>query len=114
MMSYEYIQFLNEKIIEYLPHDKVQVGDKYNFRCPICGDSHKSKRKRRGWWYKKSASFFCFNCSTGMSGIRFLEAVSGANYDEIKKEFLKLFAKTHRDMSLSAHYEVPSEEPSLF
>ena len=62
----------------------------------------------------KNSSYYCFNCGTGMSGIKFLEVISGANYEDLKKEFLKLFARSHKDMSLSAHYEIPSEEPSLF
>jgi len=49
-----------------------------------------------------------------MSGIKFLEAISGSNYDEIKKEYLRLFARSHKDMSLSAHYEIPDKEPSIF
>ena len=51
MLSYEYIQFLNEKIVQYLPQPNIQVGDKINFRCPICGDSKKSLTKKRGWVY---------------------------------------------------------------
>jgi len=35
-----------------------------NFRCPICGDSQKSKLKARGWILEKdnSAIFYCHNC----------------------------------------------------
>ena len=40
--SYEYGQFINEKVIERLPINKVRIGNKYNFRCPLCGDSKKS------------------------------------------------------------------------
>lgn len=49
-----------------------------------------------------------------MSGIKFLEAISGQDYDEIKKEYLRLFAKSKQDFSLSSRYDVPDEEPSLF
>jgi transcription elongation factor Elf1 len=36
----------------------------YNFRCPLCGDSAKSKIKCRGYFYVKndSISFYCHNC----------------------------------------------------
>lgn len=114
IQSYEYIQFLNDKILEYLPHDRVKVGDKINFRCPLCGDSHKNSSKKRGWWYKSNASFYCFNCSTGMSGIRFLQTLSGQDYKDIKREFIKLFVKSGLNSNLSAHFEVPNEEPSIF
>lgn len=42
-----------------------------NFRCPICGDSEKHKKKRRGYFYPDSKEnilrFKCHNCSE-MSG----------------------------------------------
>lgn len=114
MLSYEYIQFLNEKVLEYLPHNYVKIGDKLNMRCPICGDSKKSSTKKRGWYYMKNASFYCFNCSTGMSGIKFLEFISGSSYADIRKEYMKLYLKTGQNLSLSANYDIPSEEPSMF
>lgn len=45
-------------------------GDyKYNFRCPICGDSQKNKTKTRGYIYPKSGAlfYFCHNCSASLS-----------------------------------------------
>lgn len=114
MVSYEYGQFINDKVVEHLPYDRIKVGDKYNFRCPLCGDSKKSARKRRGWYYLQTHSYFCFNCSTGMSGIKFLEAISGEDYEDIKREYLKLFARSKQDFSLSSTYQIPSEEPSIF
>lgn len=114
MLSYEYKAFINEKVLEHLPHDRVRVGDKINFRCPLCGDSKKSATKRRGWYYLSTNSYFCFNCGTGMSGIKFLEALSGNSYDEIKHEYLRLFAKSKQDFSLSAAFKAPTEEPSIF
>jgi hypothetical protein len=114
MLSYEYIQFLNEKILEYLPHERVKIGDKINFRCPLCGDSRKSSTKKRGFWYCNTASFFCFNCSTGMSGIKFLQFLSGSDYEDIKREYLRLFIKSGSSISLSAQYDIPKEEPSIF
>lgn len=114
MLCYEYIQFLNEKVLEFLPHNYVKIGDKLNMRCPICGDSKKSSTKKRGWYYMKNASFYCFNCSTGMSGIKFLEFISGNSYADIRKEYMKLYLKTGKSLSLSASYDIPSEEPSVF
>ena len=114
MLSYEYIQFLNEKIIEYLPRERVKIGDKINFRCPLCGDSRKSSTKKRGFWYCNTASFFCFNCSTGMSGIKFLQLLSGSDYEDIKREYLRLFIKSGSNIGLSAQYDIPKEEPSIF
>ena len=117
MLSYEYIQFLNEKIVQYLPQPNVRVGDKINFRCPICGDSRKSSTKKRGWWYMHSASFYCWNCSTSMSGIKFLKLLSGSDYDAIHREYVNIFLKSGLDTSLSSSAWTPSQvddEPSVF
>lgn len=113
-MCYEYVQFLNQKILEYLPPNRVKVGDKINFRCPICGDSRKSSTKKRGWVYLRDSSFYCFNCGTGLPGIKLLEILSGASYQDIKREYVKLFLKSGQDNSLSAAYEQPTDEPSIF
>lgn len=113
MLSYEYIQFLNEKIIDYLPAQKWKHGNRWNFRCPLCGDGVHGKH--RGWWYMKNASYYCFNCGTGMSGIKFLQAVSGKDYTEIQREYVKLFLKSGLNPSLSSDYNIPQEhEQSLF
>ena len=38
-----------------------------------------------------------------MSGIKLLQALSGQDYDDIKREYLKLYAKTGFAQTLSAH-----------
>ena len=49
----------------------------WNFRCPICGDSHKRKDKARGYLYKKKNSFFykCHNCGAGNTFNNFLKTL---------------------------------------
>ena len=41
----------------------------WNFRCPQCGDSQKSKSKARGYVYRKKTDLFfkCHNCGVGQS-----------------------------------------------
>ena len=41
----------------------------WNFRCPQCGDSQKSKSKARGYVYRKKTDLFfkCHNCGIGQS-----------------------------------------------
>ena len=41
----------------------------YNFRCPYCGDSQKSKLKARGFIFLKENKLIykCHNCSKGAS-----------------------------------------------
>ena len=114
MLSYEFIQFLNQKFLEFLPPGYVRVGNKINLRCPLCGDSKKSATKKRGWLYLQNASYYCFNCSTGMSGINFLKAISGNSYEEIKREYTRLFLKSGLSTSLSSVWQKPDDEPSLF
>ena len=63
--------------------------DKWNLRCPICGDSKKSVRKARGWYYLKTNSFYCFNCETSCSGIRLLSVIQNVDETEVRKEFFK-------------------------
>ena len=112
MPSYEYIQFVNEKALEYLPRNRIAIGDKLKFRCPFCGDSKKSAQKMRGFYYLRNSSFYCFNCGMSMSGIKLLEALSGQAYDDIKREYLKLYAKTGFSRSLSA--SPPPAETDIF
>ena len=49
-----------------------------NFRCPICGDSSKSKSKARGYFFAKNNDMFfcCHNCGASHTLYRFLEIVS--------------------------------------
>lgn len=49
----------------------------YNCRCPICGDSEKSKLKSRGYFFHQKDSIFykCHNCSFSSSFQYFLKQV---------------------------------------
>lgn len=114
MLSYEYIQFLNDKILDYLPSTFTKVGNKYNGRCFLCGDSHKSTRKKRGWFYTNNASYYCFNCGQSLSGIKMLEILSGENYETIRKDYTRLFLKSGLNPSLSSTVDIPSDEPTIF
>lgn len=57
---------------------------KANCRCPICGDSQKSKTKARGWILEKDnlALYYCHNCNASMSLRNLLKAVEPALYNE--------------------------------
>lgn len=56
----------------------------WQMRCPICGDSAKSKTKARGYIYRKQNSLFftCHNCSTSKSLKNFLKHVNHSLYEE--------------------------------
>lgn len=114
MKSYEYIQFVDEKAVLYMPQPNYRVGDKINFKCPFCGDSKKLESKRRGFFYLRTGSYYCFNCGISLSGIKFIEALSGSDYHEIRREYVKLFLKSGLSGQLSSYSEKPESEPGLF
>lgn len=55
-----------------------------NLRCPICGDSQKSKAKARGWILEKdnTALYYCHNCGASLSLRNFLKAIDTNLYNE--------------------------------
>lgn len=63
---------------------KSQSPYKANCRCPICGDSQKSKTKARGWILEKdnTALFYCHNCGASLSLRNFLKAVEPALHND--------------------------------
>lgn len=121
MLTYEHIEFLRENILNYLPRPYVNVGGRYNFRCPFCGDSKKSATKKRGWWYAASdCSFYCFNCGTAFTGLKFLEALAGPSaFEDLKRQYLRLFLKSGLGNALSVDFGLKREdgnsaEPNIF
>lgn len=55
-----------------------------NCRCPICGDSQKSKTKARGWILEKdnSALFYCHNCGASLQLRNLLKAIDINLYND--------------------------------
>jgi len=113
-------KFLSLANIEF-----VETPTYLNYRCPICGDSHKNKFKKRGYALKKnaheSAVFVCHNCSYSNSFYSMLQAVDlklASEYlQEIKgnkkKEFmnrkneLDVFTKTEPKKIEEKKLEIP-------
>ena len=62
-----------------------------NFRCPICGDSDRSKNKARGYIYTKASSLFykCHNCGAGLSLPNLIKLVNHSLYDQYTMERYK-------------------------
>jgi len=56
----------------------------YNFRCPLCGDSKKSKTKARGFFYVRGnkISFYCHNCLRSMPLGKFLEEYDAPLFEQ--------------------------------
>jgi len=114
------LKYIQEKYINLLPLENVtKKYDKYNFRCPICGDSKKNHRKRRGWllWNPQynTYTYKCFNCDFSTNLYGFLEAVSPSLLDEYKietrNEKLKSFntEKKSHPKKISFEFEIPQE-----
>ena len=63
----------------------------FNFRCPVCGDSKKSKTKARAYLYRvKNDMFFkCHNCGEGQSLTNFLKFLDNKKYEQYLLERYK-------------------------
>ena len=66
-------------------------ADLYNFRCPICGDSHKNRSKTRGYIYcvKNNTNFKCHNCGASMSFNNFLKHLDPVLHKQYTMEKFK-------------------------
>ena len=101
------------KILEILPYLPLEgLVEKYphwNFRCPICGDSKKSKNKKRGWIRKKESKdeyyFRCFNCGTVLSIPEFVKQVD----EDLYREFFKVDIKQMEKKLKRQKKEIPNE-----
>lgn len=86
------IEFL-KLISPYLPRFHRTGNDVYNFRCPFCGDSAKSKTKSRAYAYPKGnkMAFHCHNCGEPANMHKLISKVDPnlANQYALKSFFAK-------------------------
>jgi len=77
MCSYIDVKYIN-LVSPLLKKFKWKTTKLANCRCPICGDSTKSKTKARGYFFKKNNDFFfkCHNCGAGLNVYNFLERMA--------------------------------------
>jgi transcription elongation factor Elf1 len=68
-LEVKYVLLLSSQLQGFKKRNNV-----YNFRCPICHDSEKSKKKTRGYLISRAgkAWFFCHNCGASMPFEEFL------------------------------------------
>jgi len=90
MSSYIDIKFINE-VSTRLGLFKKKGDYLFNFRCPHCGDSKKSKTKARAYLYRvKNDMFFkCHNCGEGQSLSNFLKFLDPKKYEQYLLERYK-------------------------
>jgi hypothetical protein len=97
---------MDKHIVKEILNGIVEGGVKesngnFNFRCPLCHDSKKSRMKRRGWVLLKEERelFYCFNCGASISFKRMLKEnypTLHARYvrnRDVKEEVLRLGRK---------------------
>lgn len=85
--------FCQDKLMENI-RDISRHSDRWNFRCPICGDSSKSKSIKRGWYYIKTNSTYCWNdgcpaSGSGISILKYLSILTGQSIGELKFDFIR-------------------------
>jgi hypothetical protein len=80
----KYISLLAPKLSQF----KQRGEFLWNFRCPVCGDSHKDKLKSRGYIYKRKEhfGFMCHNCGSTMGLSKFIRYVDPALYNDYQLE----------------------------
>ena len=82
LVDVKYCGILSTRLERY----KVKQSNPYkaNFRCPICGDSQKSKTLCRGWLIEKdtTAMFHCFNCGQSHPLWRLLKLTDVGLYND--------------------------------
>ena len=90
MSSYIDLKFINN-ISSRLGQFKKKTDYLFNFRCPHCGDSQKSKTKARAYLYRvKNDMFFkCHNCGQGQNLANFIKSVDPKLYEQYLLERYK-------------------------
>ena len=88
-MSYVDQKYLN-LVSPMLPLFKKKGDYLWNFRCPYCGDSQKSRTKARGFVFRKKNDLFykCHNCGVGATLGKLIEHVdSNTHKDYIMERY---------------------------
>ena len=82
LVDLKYCGFLSVRLERF----KVKQNSPYkaNFRCPLCGDSQKTKSKTRGWLIEKdnTALYHCFNCGASHPLWRLLKLTDVGMYND--------------------------------
>ena len=103
----KYVNILSSRLSLF----KRKTNGLYNFRCPFCGDSQKSKTKARGYFYQRRTDLFfrCHNCGQSSTFSNFLKQFDGETYKEYALERYKegITGKGHNTPDPKVNYEQP-------
>jgi transcription elongation factor Elf1 len=107
-MSYIDTKYLNI-ISPYLQQFKKKGDNLWNFRCPYCGDSQKSRTKARGFVFRKKNDLFfkCHNCGTGASLGNLIKTLDSKTYKDYIMERYKKGVETRSSPQPEFHFNAP-------
>jgi len=118
-MSYiesKYISLVSSRLDKFSQKSK----DNYNFRCPYCGDSQKTKSKARGYLYsiRDTFNYKCHNCGKSISFKNFLKDIDSTLHDQFviekfknsKEEIYKLKPEIKKEekKNLKKYFNLPT------
>ena len=95
-MSYidsKYLNIIGPQLLKF----KKKGDFLWNFRCPYCGDSQKSRSKARGFVYRKKNDLFykCHNCGIGTTLGKLIEYVGSKIHKDYIMERYRKGVKTN-------------------
>ena len=107
-MSYIDTKYLNI-ISPYLQQFKKRGDNLWNFRCPYCGDSQKSRTKARGFVFRKKNDLFfkCHNCGVGASLGNLVKTIDSKTYKDYIMERYKKGVETRSSPQPEFHFNAP-------
>jgi transcription elongation factor Elf1 len=107
-MSYIDTKYLNI-ISPYLQQFKKKGDNLWNFRCPYCGDSQKSRTKARGFVFRKKNDLFfkCHNCGTGASLGNLIKTIDSKTYKDYIMERYKKGVETRSSPQPEFKFNAP-------
>ena len=84
-MSYidsKYLNIIGPQLLKF----KKKGDFLWNFRCPYCGDSEKSRTKARGYVFRKKNDLFykCHNCGVGATLGNLIKHVDSKIHNDIQ------------------------------
>ena len=114
-MSYIDTKYLNI-ISPMLPLFKKKGDNLWNFRCPYCGDSQKSRSKARGFVFRKKNDLFfkCHNCAVGASLGNLIKYVDSKTYDDYILERYRKGIETKSSPQPEFKFDAPVFKKNVF
>ena len=84
ILESKYVLLLSSRLVNF----KRKSSNKFEFRCPYCGDSKKSKNKTRGTIFERKGRlvYNCFNCGASPPIGEFIKFMDNYLYSEYLKE----------------------------